>query len=57
MKEIHCGEFIAGCPHISRGETVEALMESVREHAQAAHGMTEIDEGLKAELLKAIKEV
>jgi predicted small metal-binding protein len=56
MKEIHCGEFIAGCAHVSRGETVDELMESVRTHAREAHGMTEIDEDLRAELLKAIKE-
>lgn len=56
MKEIHCGEFIAGCPHVSRGKTVEELMDSVREHARRDHGGMEIDEGLRAELLKAIKE-
>lgn len=56
MKEIHCGEFIAGCPHVSRGRSVEELMESVRKHAREAHGMTEIDEDLQGELLKAIKE-
>ncbi len=56
MKEIHCGEFIAGCPHISRGRTVEELMTSVRKHARDAHGMKEIDEALEGELLKAIKE-
>jgi predicted small metal-binding protein len=56
MKEIHCGEFIAGCAHVSRGETVDELMESVRTHAREAHGMTEIDEDLRSELLKAIKE-
>lgn len=56
MKEIHCGEFIAGCPHVSRGETVDELMDCVREHAREAHGMTEIDESLRAELLSAIKE-
>ncbi len=56
MKEIHCGEFIADCPHISRAETTEELMASVREHARRDHGMTEIDENRRAELLKSIKE-
>lgn len=56
MKEIHCGEFIADCPHISRAETTEELIASVREHARRDHGMTEIDENLRAELLKSIKE-
>lgn len=56
MKEIHCGEFIAGCPHVSRGETTDELMDSVRDHAREAHGMTEIDDNLRAELLKAVKE-
>jgi predicted small metal-binding protein len=56
MKEIHCGEFIAGCPHISRGNTVEELMESVREHAREDHGMTEIDENLRAALIRSIRE-
>lgn len=55
MLEIHCGEFIAGCPHVSRGKTTGELMESVRDHARRDHGMTEIDEGLRAELIKAIK--
>jgi predicted small metal-binding protein len=56
MKEVHCGEFIAGCPHISRGETTEELMASVREHARRDHGMTEINEQLRAEILKSVKE-
>ncbi|HUE77488.1 MAG TPA: DUF1059 domain-containing protein [Longimicrobiales bacterium] len=56
MKEIHCGEFIAGCPHVSRGETVEELMADVREHARRDHGGMEIDENLRQELLRAIKE-
>jgi predicted small metal-binding protein len=56
MKEIHCGEFIAGCPYVSRGRTVEELMENVREHARRDHGMTEIDENLRTALIKSIKE-
>lgn len=56
MKEIHCGEFIAGCPHVSRGETMDELMSSVRDHAREDHGMTEIDEELRTELVKAIRE-
>jgi predicted small metal-binding protein len=56
MKEIHCGEFIAGCPHVSRGETVDEVMRSVEEHARRDHGGMEIDEGLRAELVKAIRE-
>jgi len=56
MKEIHCGEFIAGCPHVSRGNTVEELMASVGEHARRDHGMTEIDENLRAALIRSIRE-
>jgi predicted small metal-binding protein len=56
MKEIHCGEFIAGCPHISRAATVEELMESVAEHARRDHGMTAIDENLRAALIRSIRE-
>jgi predicted small metal-binding protein len=57
MKEIHCGEFIAGCPHVSRAATTEELMEAVRGHARADHGLSEIPEDLKLELLSAIREV
>jgi len=56
MKEIHCGEFISGCPHVSRGRTEEELLASVAKHAREDHGMTRIDEELKAQLLQAIKE-
>lgn len=56
MKEVHCGEFIAGCPHISRGETTEELMANVRDHARSQHGMTEINEQLRAEILRSVKE-
>lgn len=56
MKEIHCGEFIAGCPHVSRGKTVEELMADVREHARRDHGGLEIDEALRQALMRAIKE-
>ena len=43
-------------PNISRGATLNELMASVRDHARKDHGMTEIDESLKQELLQAIKE-
>lgn len=56
MKEVHCGEFIAGCPHVSRGTTTEELMDNVREHARRDHGMNEINEQLRGEILKAVKE-
>lgn len=56
MKEIHCGEFIAGCPHISRAQTVDELMASVAEHARRDHGMTEIDGNLRAALIRSIRE-
>jgi predicted small metal-binding protein len=56
MKEIHCGEFISGCPHVSRGETLDELMESVRQHAREAHALNEIDESLRAQLIRSIKE-
>ncbi len=57
MKEIHCGEFIAGCPHVSRAATTEELMEAVRVHASGDHGLTEIPDDLKAQLLQAIRDV
>jgi predicted small metal-binding protein len=56
VKEIHCGEFISGCPHVSRGETVEELMKSVQDHARRDHGMTAIDDNLRAALIRSIKE-
>jgi predicted small metal-binding protein len=56
MKEVHCGEFIAGCPHISRGETTEELMANVREHARREHDLTEINEQLRTEILRSVKE-
>jgi predicted small metal-binding protein len=57
MKEIHCGEFISGCPHVSRGRTVDELMNDVRQHAARDHGMVEISDDLRTELLKAIRDV
>lgn len=56
MKEIHCGEFIAGCPHVATGRNEEDVLNAVREHARQHHGLTEIDDNLRAELLKAIRE-
>ncbi|CAN5830340.1 hypothetical protein BH23GEM6_BH23GEM6_25470 [soil metagenome] len=38
-------------------ETVEELMQSVREHSRHDHRMTEIDDGFRAELLKAVGDV
>ena len=55
-KEIRCGEFVAGCAHVSRGETEAELMRAFREHARDAHGMTEIDEVVRAGLFRAIQE-
>ena len=55
-KEIRCGEFITGCPHVSRGRTEEELMRAIREHAREAHGMAELDDALRTDLLRAIRE-
>ncbi len=56
-KEIRCGEFIVpDCAHVSRGESEAELMRAFREHARDAHGLTEIDEVMRAGLLKAIQE-
>jgi predicted small metal-binding protein len=41
---IACGDVMPGCTSVLTGETREAVMAAVAEHAAADHGVTDIDE-------------
>ena len=46
-KILHCRDLGTDCDFVARGESDEALMGQMAEHARAAHGMDRIPEDLQ----------
>lgn len=40
-KVLHCGEVVAGCTAVIRGETEEDVLRQGRAHAEKDHGIVE----------------
>lgn len=55
MKQFCCGDVVAGCKAIFRGDSDEAILGQVAAHARLDHGMTEIPEGLVAQVKSLIR--
>ena len=56
-KQITCRDVGVDCDFQARANTVEELMQKCAEHAQSAHGMTEIPPEMAAKVQGAIREV
>lgn len=55
--ELRCGKVVDGCEGVVRGETEDEVLGKAAQHAADAHGITEVDEGLKGQLVGAIEPV
>ena len=53
---IACGDVMPGCSSVLTGESREAVMAAVAQHAEADHGVTEIDDATRQQVDGAIRE-
>lgn len=52
---LQCGDVIPGCAAVFHHETVDGLLGQVAEHAEADHGITEIDDATLTAVKGAIR--
>lgn len=55
MKTLACGELVAGCQTVVRGESEEEVLQIAAQHAVEVHGLT-VDDELIAAVKGAIRE-
>jgi predicted small metal-binding protein len=51
---LQCGDVIPGCAEVFRDDSEDALLGQVAAHAQADHGISDIDEATLAKVKGAI---
>jgi predicted small metal-binding protein len=56
-KELRCGDVVAGCNHLIRGETEDEVMKKGAQHASEAHGMRNMDEETRRMVRSKIRTV
>lgn len=56
VKQLNCGDAGFDCEAVVQGETTEEVLEQVRPHAQAEHGVTVTPE-MEGELAKLVRDV
>lgn len=56
-KELHCGDVVAGCTHVIRGETEDEVLTKGAQHASEKHGMKNLDEETKRVVRSKIRTV
>jgi predicted small metal-binding protein len=54
MLELRCGDVVAGCDGVVRGETQEEVLARAAEHAEEAHGLIDLDAPTRRALASAI---
>jgi predicted small metal-binding protein len=54
-KVLRCGELMAGCPHVVRGETEEEVLRQAAKHAAEAHDIKEVTPDLVAKVKGKIR--
>jgi len=57
MKQFSCGDVVDGCDAVVTGESEEEILAQVGPHAAEAHGMTEVPDGVVAEVREKIVDV
>ena len=50
-----CGELMAGCQHVARGETEEEVLRHAAKHAAEAHNIKEMTPDLVAKVKSKIR--
>jgi predicted small metal-binding protein len=53
-KVLRCGDLMPGCDFEARGDSEQEVLQKAAEHAKTDHNMTEIPEGLMAQVRGAI---
>ncbi|WP_157041840.1 DUF1059 domain-containing protein [Nitriliruptor alkaliphilus] len=54
MLELRCGDVVAGCDGVVRGETHEEVLARAAEHAEEVHGLIDLDAPTQRALASAI---
>ena len=54
-KVLRCGELMAGCPHVVRGETEEEVLRQAAKHAAETHNIKEVTPDLVAKVKSKIR--
>jgi predicted small metal-binding protein len=57
MKEFYCGAVVPDCSTRFRGETEDAILEQVAQHARADHGMDEVPDDVVGQVRANIHDV
>jgi predicted small metal-binding protein len=57
MKEFHCGAVVPGCMAVFHGESDDAILGQVAEHARDDHGLADVPAELVAQVRDNITEV
>ncbi len=55
-KVLKCGELVAGCSTVLRGETVDEIIRQATEHSKTAHNVHDIPKNLRKKLLRLIRD-
>lgn len=55
-KILECKDIVAGCDFVARAESEDEILQKAAEHAQTAHGITEINEELVAKVRGCIRD-
>lgn len=54
MLELRCGDVVTGCDGVVVGETQDEVMAQAAQHAEQAHGLSEMDPETERALVSAI---
>lgn len=55
--QLRCGDVVAGCEGVVRGDTQQEVLTAAATHAAEAHDLTAIDEATERALVAAIHPV
>lgn len=53
--ELRCGDVVPGCEGVVTGGDESEVLAQAAAHAEAAHGITEVDDDLRQALVGAIR--
>lgn len=53
---LQCGDVIPGCAAVLEGDSEDELMTKVADHAEADHGITEIDDETLSQVKAAVRQ-
>jgi len=54
-KVLRCGDLMAGCAHVVRGESEDEILQQAAKHAAEAHGIKEVTPDLAEQVKSKIQ--